>query len=163
MIGVCVGEKKFYPWPHLASKHMADIGTGVVREMYTPPPPIPVPDMSWTYPRQPAQPHATQPNPDPESDSDVEDDSPCDVQSDSQDELDGDASPRCGRATVVPACSTVDGFVPHASMVLASWSNILQQMQRCQVAEDISNQISELHINEEDSEAPNHDVSDTEM
>lgn len=163
IIGVCVGEKKFYPWPQLALRHMAEIGTGVVREMYTLPPPIPVPDMSWTYPRQPAQPHATQPTPDPEPDSDVEDDSPCDVQSDSQDEPDDDSSPRCGRATVVPACSTVDGFLPPTSTVLASKSYILQQVQRCQVAEDISNQISELQISEGDLEALDHGVPDAEM
>jgi hypothetical protein len=159
IIGVCVGVMKSYPYPRIASTRMANIGTGVVHEMFTHLPPIPVPSFSWVYPQQPAQPRATQPKPDLGSDSDVED--AFDIQSDSQGEPDADASPRCVRATVSPACSPVGGFFPPASTVLASQSNILQQMQ-CR-KEDISNNISEVHINEEDSEALNHDVSDAEM
>lgn len=172
MIGVFVGATKCYPYPRHASLRMVAIGTGAVRGMYKQLPPIAIPNVSMVYPHQPAQPYATQQPtkvnvgstrncPDPGPDSDVEDHSPCDIQRNSQGELDADDSLPCGRATVAPPCSPVGGFFPPASTVLALQSNIQQQMQ-CR-KEDISNQISEVHINEEDSEAPNHDVSDAEM
>jgi hypothetical protein len=174
MTGVFVGATKCYPYPRHASIRMVAIGTAAVRGMYKQFPPIPIPNVSMVYPHQPAQPYATQQPtklnvgstrncPDPGSDTDVEDHSPCDIQRNSQGELDADDSPPCGRVTVAPACSSGGGSLPPASRVLTSQSNILQQIQSRQVTKGISNQISELHISEGDLEALNRDVPDAEV